>query len=251
MRYSSLQKALEESVAIACREKEAAVLFSGGLDSSLIAQLAIAQCTARLYVVGMPECFDFEMAKKVANEMHWHLHEIAIRPEEILHLKKEFERITKLDDSYNASLGIPILAAAKHIRQKKVLSGLGADALFAGFSRTKRILKEDGVKGVEMDLQASLQNAQNNDYKRDSQILGHFGKRLHAPFLDEKVIKEGMKIPVLEKIKNEKDELRKWPLREMAKEIGLPELAWKGKKKALQYGSGVEKALKASESNKG
>ncbi|MFH0714753.1 MAG: asparagine synthase C-terminal domain-containing protein [Candidatus Diapherotrites archaeon] len=244
MKYGKLEQALENSVSSACAGKKAVnVLFSGGLDSSLIAFLASKHCITHLYVAGMPNCFDFAQAKKTAFEMDWHLHEIVIQKKEISKLKKDFERITKIKDNYNASLGIPILACAKHLQQKDVLSGLGADALFAGFSHTKRILEKEGEKDVEADLRVSIESAK-KDFERDSRILKHFGKQLHAPFLDEKVIVEAFCIPAREKVKTPQDELRKWPLREIAKELKLPEMVWKAKKKALQYGSGVEKELR-------
>jgi len=68
---------------------------------------------------------------------------------------------------------------------------------------------------------------------------------LRVPYLDVEVIKTAMSIPPSLKICGPMDVLKKRVLRQVAKMIGLPAKIVDRPKKAVQYGSGVDKAIKA------
>ncbi|HDY73876.1 MAG TPA: asparagine synthase, partial [Euryarchaeota archaeon] len=58
---------------------------------------------------------------------------------------------------------------------------------------------------------------------------------------DESVVELGLQIPVSLKIKSG---VRKYVLREVAKNRGLPKSIWSREKKAIQYSTGVDKRVK-------
>ena len=77
-----------------------------------------------------------------------------------------------------------------------------------------------------------------------AKIFFYFSKsqkaKLITPFLDEKVIKSAMNLPPAYKINKG---IRKYLLREIALDLGLPrEFAFR-KKTAAHYGSGIDKAI--------
>ena len=70
-----------------------------------------------------------------------------------------------------------------------------------------------------------------------------FGVRLLQPLLEESFIKAAYMIPVFEKIKGPDDMMRKHVIRRLACDVGVPRVSYEKKKKALQYGSGIHKAV--------
>ena len=76
-----------------------------------------------------------------------------------------------------------------------------------------------------------------------NQVTAEFGVRMIQPFLLPNFIEYAKKIPVSEKIHGQDDMQRKHPIRELAMDYGIPEVAAKKQKKALQYGSQIHKSL--------
>jgi asparagine synthase (glutamine-hydrolysing) len=142
------------------------------------------------------------------------------------------------------SFELPLFFTAKNSIEKVLLSGQGADELFAGYAR---YLKS---KNLENDLLKDVNELKNRGILRDKKVASYFSKELRTPFLDEKVIKTGLSIPVEYKIKKG---VRKYVLREVGRRIGLPDEIVMKEKKAAQYSSGVMKAMKklAKEKNLG
>ena len=70
------------------------------------------------------------------------------------------------------------------------------------------------------------------------------GVEQRVPYLDLDVINISMNIPMKYKINGEDDHLRKCILREVARDLGVPEETVKRPKKATQYGSGIDKMLR-------
>jgi len=74
-------------------------------------------------------------------------------------------------------------------------------------------------------------------------VTAEFGVTMIQPFLLPNFIEYAKKIPVSEKIHGPDDMQRKHPIRELAMNYGIPEVAAKKQKKALQYGSKIHKSL--------
>ena len=67
---------------------------------------------------------------------------------------------------------------------------------------------------------------------------------LRVPYLSDKIIKWVLNIPAKYKINGSADNIRKNILRELAVKKGVPEDVAYRKKKAAQYGSGIDKLLR-------
>jgi len=76
-----------------------------------------------------------------------------------------------------------------------------------------------------------------------NQVTAEFDVRMIQPFLSPSFVDYSKKIPVSEKIHGQDDMQRKHPIRELAMDYGVPEVAAKKQKKALQYGSQIHKSL--------
>jgi len=74
-------------------------------------------------------------------------------------------------------------------------------------------------------------------------IASKFGVKILQPLLSPKFIEFAKTVPVSEKIHDSDDLFRKHIIRKLASEVNVPELSYTKRKKALQYGSKIHKAL--------
>ena len=127
-----------------------------------------------------------------------------------------------------------IARAAKELGHTRILTGQGADELFGGYARYLDV--EDVELQLEKDFGTlSLQGS------RDQAVAGLHGTCLSMPYLDLRVVNAARKLPDRGKVTGG---VRKRALREVAARLIPPEIAWY-EKKAMQYGSGVEKEIRA------
>jgi asparagine synthase (glutamine-hydrolysing) len=74
-------------------------------------------------------------------------------------------------------------------------------------------------------------------------VTSEFGVTMFQPLLSPKFIEYAKTVPLSEKIHGPEDLYRKHVVRKLAAEINVPEISCTKRKKALQYGSKIHKAL--------
>jgi asparagine synthase (glutamine-hydrolysing) len=210
------------------------VLFSGGVDSTAIA--AILKNLNRkftCYTAGFPGSKDIVWAEETASQMA--IDQISCEIGDIEEVVRKIIQITGLRDPVNVSIAIPLFVACSQIKEKVVITGMGADELFAGYESFKR------TKDVNELSWKLLKKVENQDLLRDRAITSHFNLSLKTPFLNLDVIRVAMQLPEGAKLA---DEQNKIILREIACDLGVPKSVCNRKKRAAQYGSGAMKELK-------
>ncbi len=213
------------------------LLFSGAVDSSLIALiLKKLNVDFRCYTcvfqdVNTKEAEDLEYSKKVAEELDLDLEIVNVGLNEV---EKELQNICELIESNNVtkvSIALPFYFACKKAREdgiKVILSGLGADDLFAGYERH---LKSNDIN---KECYNSLLNIYERDLYRDDVITMFYNLELRVPYLDLDLISCALDLDAKYKIKGD---VNKFILRDLAADYGLrKEIAFR-KKRAVQYGS--------------
>jgi len=214
-----------------------AIAFSGGLDSSLIAALCPE---AELYSVGMADSHDIIQTKKAAvrlgMENKLHLQELTV--DDVVTALPDVIRAIESANPQKVSIAMPLFFASKNAHDdglRVMLSGQGADELFAGYKRYESL----GYDELENALLLDLNNIAENNIERDDAVTMANAVELRVPYLDREVVELALRIAPELKIKNS---IRKHILRLAARKYIPDELAFK-EKKAAQYSSGIYSAI--------
>ncbi len=218
-------------------EKAIAILFSGGLDSSLLAWLAKKHAEITLYTAGTSNSHDLTHAEQAAKLMDINLKCIKITEADIISAIPKLVDIIDTHHPVKISFELPLFLAIANIEEKLILSGQGADELFGGYARYLKMRKDELQTALAKDLKMLI----SEDIKMDLQIAKHFKKDLKTPYLHEDVVRCAGNIPIEYKV-NENQ--RKIILKETALNLGLPRNIANKEKKAVQYSSGIIKELR-------
>ena len=246
--FKKLKESFLESIELRTMHlREAAVFFSGGVDSSLIAK-AVSEFVPRttLITVGLQDSPDMKFCEENASELGLNVHFRKINEKDVQFNARKAMYHLPYFDSLQLQIGaLNFIAAreAKKLNLKTAFSGQGSDELFCGYSNYKRVLKLNGFKAVEQEIWNQLQEIWQRNLMREDLMSMANTIELRVPFLDLNFIKEAMAFPAKDKIKSVNDELRKHPLRKLAESLGVPKKFSERPKKALQYGSGTGKIV--------
>ena len=225
------------------------ILFSGGVDSSLISFVSKQlKCNFTCYTVGIEGSDDIIWAQQAAKEYNFNFRYKILTLDEFEIVLKETIRILNDADIVKASVGSVLYAAGKIAAadgNNILFGGLGSEELFAGYKRHEDVLGKNDFEALHNECWNGLKNMWKRDLTRDFAIAKKLNLELRTPFLDKDLIKAAMNVHPMLKI--DKDN-KKIILREAAEFLRLKkEFAWR-KKQAAQYGSnfvnGIEKLAK-------
>jgi asparagine synthase (glutamine-hydrolysing) len=237
--HGSLRKALDGAVRDAVSGKDIAVAFSGGLDSGVAAAIANGYAKkATLYTAGSKGSHDVKEAEPSAKELGMSWVHIPMTEEDVIEGLRAMISVTGTKDPVVLSFELPLFLVCKNCEEKDILTGQGADELFAGYSKYVGLDEEDLGRKRDGDMMKLFDITLPHERK----VAEHFGKKIHYPFLDGNVVGEVDSLG-LGSIAPDGNGSRKMILRDISGMIGCGGISQK-EKKAAQYGSGAMALIK-------
>ncbi len=234
------------------------VAFSGGVDSTLLAVLCNkAKYDIVLLTVGFSKSHDVEFAHKIASKLSFKHHTsiISDRSDFTSMYNIIRKKITYTDSLSWLENTIAFYYLAQLAHQKsisKIVTANGIDELFCGYDAYRRLLESDTKRkeitthykhAIDNLMHQKLDNELHMFRTIEKIIRSDFGISLYQPLLHPEFCKVAYNIPLSEKITGYDDMYRKHAIRRLAREVGVPTISHEKRKKALQYGTGIHKAI--------
>jgi asparagine synthase (glutamine-hydrolysing) len=175
------------------------VFLSGGLDSSLVAAIAARVLAERgeqlqTFAVGTPGSPDLEAARRVAEHVGSLHRETTYCAEDALEALPDVVRSIESFDPGLVRSAVPnyFLAreTAKHV--KVVLTGEGADELFAGYDY---LCDFPEPEALHRELVRTVESLHNLNLQRCDRVTMAHGLEARVPFLDREVITWALRLP--------------------------------------------------------
>ncbi len=217
--------------------------LSGGLDSSLICAIARKHLPElHTFSVGLEGSPDIEAARIVSRHLDTKHHEYILTPQE---LKDKLPEIIYYLESFDQDLvrsAYPCYFTSKlasdHV--KVILTGEGADELFAGYTYYKGITDETILHN---ELRRSVQSLHNINLQRVDRMTMAHSIEGRVPFLDLTMIELGQRVPAAYKLKGD-PVVEKWILRKAFEDLLPHDIVWR-KKEQFDEGSGSADMLQS------
>jgi asparagine synthase (glutamine-hydrolysing) len=214
--------------------------LSGGLDSSVIAAVAKKYMPElHTFSVGIEGSRDLQAARRVARHIGSIHHEYVYSAAEVVEKLPEIIYHLESFDQDLVRSAIPTWfcarLAADHV--KVILTGEGADELFAGYAYHKAIFDDDVLHG---ELRRSVTRLHNINLQRVDRMTMRHAIEARVPFLDTEVIATAQTVPPRFKLHSEDNGRRveKWILRKAFEDLLPHDIVWRNKEQ-FDEGSGM------------
>lgn len=293
MALAQFQRTLEQSVQARVTrirsdapdaDTRVAVLFSGGLDCTVLAAMAHRHIPERQGIDLINVAFENPRAlahaepgtptyavpdrrtalaslrelQAYAPGRHWRLIEVDVPYAEYLaHLDTIRALLQPSDSVMDLSIGAALYFAARGQGRgattpaRVLLSGLGADELLAGYARHRQAFRRGGAPALAQELQQDLDRLPSRNLGRDDRVVGVHGKEVRYPYLARDVITYLCTLPVSAKAGLDGEQFEdKRLLRRLALQLGLEQVALQPKR-AIQFGARSAKMDAAAARRKG
>jgi asparagine synthase (glutamine-hydrolysing) len=224
------------------------IIFSGGIDSVIIAWLAKKMVREVIcYTGGVEGSSDIAFARKIAKRLNLKLRVNELTHNEVEEMIPEVINTIEHTNAGQVEVAIPVYAAVKLAHEdgiKVMFSGQAADELFGGYSWYSTIVRDGGgYAGLRHYMNEDIQLLYKETLEREDKITMAHSIEMREPFLDLRLIRLSMKIDLRLNVKGVSDAFGKHVHRKLAQELGIPrDIAYRSKE-AAQHGSGIHQVI--------
>ena len=236
---------IKNSISETVKVKKIGIAFSGGVDSTLISKICSdMNYDITLLTIGFPESHDIFFAKEVNEYLKYPHHILEIDSDIFPNVSSKINQIIQTDNlswNENCIAFYYVSKLANSLELDTVITANGIDELFCGYNAYR-----EAFSGGESQINEVMINKLDNELKMMKAVnlvASEFEVKILQPLLSPEFINYAKTVPITEKIHDSEDLYRKHIIRKLAGEIKVPELSYTKRKKALQYGSKIHKAL--------
>ncbi|MHA1769825.1 MAG: DUF7411 family protein [Candidatus Thorarchaeota archaeon] len=227
--------------------RKCAVLFSGGVDSSLAALLASEICNSVLLVSCASEkSKDIELSRKAARLLGLDHIIATMTPDDAWAVLPEVIYSGETTNRMDVEIALPFFLAAREAKKNRyrlMVSGQGPDELFAGYAKHETVLENEGPARLKDELWSEVSVTHEANIARDERVIAFNKMEAFFPYLHGPFVEAALQVPTNLLISLNPTPKRKIIFRALAKKLGLPSRLASAKKHATQYSSGSARVL--------
>lgn len=235
---SSLERAID--AALADVPDTAAVAFSGGVDSALVATATNGTC----YTVGFPDGRDLGAARDGARALDSEHRVVELDHDRLRVAARSVVEALDSTDPMAVQIAVPLYLVASEAAADgatHLALGQGADELFGGYEKVAHAPRDDRVtadtvRGARREVLGGLPD----QLERDLLAVRSAGVEPLVPLLDDQVIRASLALPGALLVDDHGE--RKVALRRVARSRLPARVAYR-EKRAIQYGTLVSREL--------
>jgi asparagine synthase (glutamine-hydrolysing) len=214
------------------------ILFSGGVDSALLAWELRRRPQVVLCTLGREGSPDLRAGRAGAEQLGLPWEGLRAEENEVRAAEVRFEEELAGASPVSRTVLLSLAIAIDQASPLRLVCGQGVDELFLGYAHYRNL----GGAEAERRSREDLARLRETDWPRTQRIATKAGKDVLAPYLSSLFEESARSVPVDLRLPRD---LPKRFFREWAVERGLPPELAARPKKAVQYGSGVDALVRA------
>jgi asparagine synthase (glutamine-hydrolysing) len=229
--------------------KRVGIIFSGGIDSVIVAWLAKKMVPEVIcYTAGIEGSTDIAFARKIAKKLKLKLRVNELTRNEVEQMIPEIINVIENTNAGQVEVAVPVYAAIKLAHEngiKVMFTGQGADELFGGYSWYTKVVEKEGYQKLREHMTEDLLLLYKETLEREDKIAMANSIEMREPFLDMEIIRVSMQMYLKLNVKSQDDIFGKHVHRRVAQKLGIPKNIAYRIKEAAQHGSGTHQIFDA------
>jgi len=215
----------------------AVVLFSGGIDSGLLAWELRLRPHTSLFTVGVAGSDDLDRARETAPLVGLPWEGRTLTDADLAEVERVVEPALLHVPGPRRGIFVAFAAAVALAPAGLLLCGQGVDELFLGYAHFRGLSAGDAARRSEADLATLVQD----DWPTTLRISALWRRDIVAPYLDPPFVDAASEVPIDQRLPRSltKPYFRRW-----VEHRGAPQAITGRPKRALQYGSGVDRWMR-------